>query len=318
MGKSIRIYLADQQVGGIRHAEIVNWTGQALAFPRNQAANLKTWPEVARQGVYFLFGLDDETGQDAVYIGETELVAERIAQHLANKEFWVEGIAFTSKDENLTKAHVKYLESKLVAAAIKADRYHVLNSSSPTASALPRADSDAMDEFAENIRMLLGVLGHRVLDPALSTGTRSVATSAELGGVQMVAVGTSSPPKPDSSALFLAIGDVEARAVRDTDSLVVLSESQASRKTAESLSEGYRAVREKLINTGVLVNNGAKLRFAKDYPFPSSSQAAAVILGYMINGRQAWKTADGRTLKELEEVEAQSLSVVQAPTGLPQ
>ena len=90
MGKSIRIYLADAEVGGIRHAEIVNWTGQALAFPRNKVPELKSWPEVRRQGVYFLLGPDEQSLQDAVYIGEAEIVAERVAQHLTNKEFWTE------------------------------------------------------------------------------------------------------------------------------------------------------------------------------------------------------------------------------------
>lgn len=69
IGKSIRVYLSDGDVAGIRHAEIVNWTGQALAFSRNSLADLKEWPEVRRQGVYFLVGIDEETGRDLVYIG---------------------------------------------------------------------------------------------------------------------------------------------------------------------------------------------------------------------------------------------------------
>ena len=158
MGKSIRIYLAETDVAGIRHAEIVNWTGQALAFPRNRVSELKGWPEAHRQGVYFLLGIDEQSGQEAVYIGEAEIVAGRIVQHLTSKDFWSECVAFTSKDENLTKSHIKYLEAKLVAAAITAGRYVVKNASTPQESALPRADKDAMDEFAEHVRTLLGVL----------------------------------------------------------------------------------------------------------------------------------------------------------------
>jgi hypothetical protein len=55
IGKSIRVFLADSTVAGIRFAEVVNWTGQAIACPRSRLGELMTWPEVAKPGVYFLF-----------------------------------------------------------------------------------------------------------------------------------------------------------------------------------------------------------------------------------------------------------------------
>jgi hypothetical protein len=306
MGKSIRIYLADAEVGGIRHAEIVNWTGQALAFPRNRSAELKNWPEVRRQGVYFLLGSDEETGQEAVYVGEAEVVVERIAQHLNNKDFWSECVAFTSKDENLTKSHIKYLESRLVASAIAAGRYLVKNSSAPQESGLPRADRDAMDEFAMHVRTLLGVLGHRLLEPTLSSPKVLPASVTEdFSAYEGFTESTNQPRIYDSFSLKTE--KVVAKAIRDTDALVVLAGSQAAKEVAPSLSSGYRVVREKLVTSGVLIERDAVYEFAKDYPFPSSSQAAAVIVGYMINGRNAWRSDDGRTLREIENAEAKAL-----------
>ena len=114
IGKTIRIYLNDGTVTGIRHAEIVNWTGQAISSPRTKIKMLSDWEESRKPGVYFLFGIDEESGQDAVYIGEAENVFERLQHHIANKDFWNEVIFFTNKDENLTKSHVKYLESGLI------------------------------------------------------------------------------------------------------------------------------------------------------------------------------------------------------------
>ena len=113
-GRQIKIYLADGTVSGFRHAEIMGWTGQALSVPRNRVKELADWEESQKPGVYFLFGVDADTGNDAVYIGEAEQVSNRIYQHLSGKDFWNEAICFTNKDENLTKAHVKYLESRLV------------------------------------------------------------------------------------------------------------------------------------------------------------------------------------------------------------
>ena len=109
IGKSIRIYLADGTVTGIRHAELVNWTGQAIACPRNRIGELSGWDESKRPGVYFLFGYDDVVGQPIAYIGEAENVLYRLQSHVMNKDFWNEVVFFTYKDKNLTKAHVKYL-----------------------------------------------------------------------------------------------------------------------------------------------------------------------------------------------------------------
>ncbi|MGH8858219.1 MAG: GIY-YIG nuclease family protein [Polaromonas sp.] len=128
MGKQIRIYLADGTASSIRHAEITNWTGQALACPRSRFQDLREWDEVKRPGVYFLFGTAEDSGDDAVYIGESEVVLDRLYAHIAGKEFWAELIAFTSKDDNLTKGHVKYLESRLIQLASEAGRYRVTNS----------------------------------------------------------------------------------------------------------------------------------------------------------------------------------------------
>lgn len=306
MGKSIRIYLADAEVGGIRHAEIVNWTGQALAFPRSKVAELKNWPEVRRQGVYFLIGADENTGQDAVYIGEAEIVAERVAQHLSNKDFWSECVAFTSKDENLTKSHIKYLESRLVSSALSAGRYLVKNSSTPQESGLPRADKDAMDEFSSSVRILLGVLGHRVLDPVLSI-SKPTATLNYDENTNYSIENTSTPEIHNAETFLLKMGNISASAIRDTDALVVLAGSTVQKEITPSLSNGYKAVRDKLLGSGVLLDKGDFYSFSRNYPFPSPSQAASVILGYMINGRQNWKSKDGRSLREIEDAEAKAL-----------
>lgn len=307
VGKSIRVYLSDGDVSGIRHAEIVNWTGQALAFSRNSLAELKEWQEVRRQGVYFLLGIDETSGRDLVYIGEAEVVAERLPQHVA-KDFWSECIAFTSKDENLTKSHIKYLESKLVALARAAGRYLITNSAMPTESALPRADRDAMDEFARNIGILLGVLGHRVLDPVLSE--KAIRGDGELPRTHDSRIDTDPIPIPRRETQFvLKSGAAEARAVREPDALVVLAESRAAKEVGSSLSLGYRAIRERLISAGALVDGGDCLLFARNHPFPSPSQAAAILVGYMVNGRHIWKTTDGRSLGEIEESEAQQLVI---------
>ncbi|MBN3814346.1 GIY-YIG nuclease family protein [Paraburkholderia sp. Ac-20347] len=296
MGKSIRIYLADGVATGIRHGEIVNWSGQGIACPRVRFPELKEWPETRRPGVYFLFGSDNE-GRDAAYVGEAEDVFDRVKNHVQEKEFWNEVIAFTSKDDNLTKAHVRYLEAQLHDLACKAGRYAVQNSNTPQEANLPRGDRDAMKEFVEDVRVLLGVFGHRLLEPlSLKPVPPSAPAQAEHSELYTDTSGNSEA----NLVFYLRVGGISARAVRGDEGLVVLSGSEAALDNAESLSGGYKAHKERLIAEGIVEASGAKLRFTRDYPFSSPSQAAAIIVGYSINGRDAWKTESGRTYNEVE------------------
>src|SRR5436305_9983610 len=116
-GKSIRIFLKDGSVTGIKFCELVNHAILAVACPRNRLSELANEVEPNRPGIYFLFGLDEESTQMKAYIGEAENVYNRLQNHSINKEFWNEVVFIVSKDENLTKSHVKYLESRLVQLA---------------------------------------------------------------------------------------------------------------------------------------------------------------------------------------------------------
>ena len=119
-GRSIRIFLATGEVSGVRHAEVVNWTGQAVIAPRRRLAELRGWAEVQRPGVYVLVGESLETGRRQVYVGEAENVATRLADHHRTKDWWETVLVVTSKDANLTKSHVRYLESRMTALAREA------------------------------------------------------------------------------------------------------------------------------------------------------------------------------------------------------
>lgn len=311
LGKSIRIYLADGGVTGIRHGEIVNWTGQAIACPRTRFPELRGWAEAKRPGIYFLFGQDDESGQDSVYIGEAEVVFDRLCSHISSKDFWTELVAFTSKDDNLTKAHVRYLESRLVVLANNAGRYAIENSASPQLPSLPRADRDAMEEFIGGIQTLLGVLGHRVLEPlierALAPTTFKPESSPQPATQTEFEPATNLTVSTTQSQIFqLRASNLVATAVRTDEGLVVLANSEAAPVVLNSLSVGYRELRERLISLGVLVESGSKLKFAKDQLFRSPSQAAAVIVGYSINGRDNWKTPNGVSFTDFENRLAQN------------
>lgn len=132
-GKTIKLFLMDADPDGRIVCELSNWTGKAYKIPRGKIKDCSDRVELKSTAVYFLFGkAESSTAKAKAYIGEAENVYTRLVQHVAEKEFWNEAVVFISKDENLNKAHIKYLESRLHDIAIQANRYDLLNGNTPT------------------------------------------------------------------------------------------------------------------------------------------------------------------------------------------
>lgn len=300
LGKSIRIYLKEGTVTGIKLAEVVNLTIQAYSCPRNKLSDLNNYfqKEANKPGVYFLFGTDDSINKSKVYIGEAENVWDRLKNHDINKEFWNEVILFTSKDDNLTKSHVKYLESRLINISNLADRYLLENSNSPNLSSLPLPDQDSMEEFILNIKLLTGTLGHKFLESAISSSDVAQKIIPLTAATEDKIVITST----GNIELGLNVKGIKANAIQTDEGIVVLQGSEVSEKDSENY--GYKSLREKLISDGVINRSETnKFSFAKNYLFKSPSSAACVIVGYSINGRSAWKNKNGKSINEIEKLE---------------
>ena len=300
-GKSVRIFLPDATVAGIRHAEIVNRTGQTVACPRARLDELKQWPETAKPGIYLLFEARLGDSKPLAYIGESENVADRLLTHDRKKEFWNDVVIFTSKDENLTKSHIKYLESRLEAAAKSADRYELENGNTPTLSSLPRAERDAMDELLEDIRLVLGTLGYPILEPLVQP---KIVNSPN---IPPGSLGSSSDDE-----LKFTVHELVARGVRTNEGFVLKKGSTASKSNSDSVSGKIAKMKEQLLADGRLVHEGDHLLLTEDVLMSSSSYAAALIAGTSRSGPQSWFNADGKSLKELEDL-ALALPVVTPP-----
>jgi hypothetical protein len=147
-GKTIKLFLIDGEPDGRMTCELSNWTGKAYKIPRIKIKDCSDRADLNDPGVYLLFG-KDETGEDLVYIGEAESVLKRLTQHLTQKDFWNEAIVFISKDDNLNKAHIKYLENRLFEIAKKANRYQIENNTTPTQSSVSESDKAEMEEFIQ-------------------------------------------------------------------------------------------------------------------------------------------------------------------------
>ena len=276
---TIKLFLPRGDAKSLRTAEISNWTGKAIAAPRTELEELLTREELDKAGVYILIGNDPITNAPRAYIGEAEVIRERLKQH-KTKEFWISAIVFVSKDENLTKAHVRYLESRLLAEAAKINRF-TLEQNQAGGSRLPESDREDMEVFLARIRQLLPVLGSDILTPIAQSALKS-----QPGGV-----------------LLCRMKGAEARGQRTANGFVVFEGSTAvleDRPCAEKYPNVLEQ-RKQLIAYGTLIGKDGFLVFTKDSEFTSPSAAAATIHGGSANGLIAWKTEDGKSLKQLDE-----------------
>jgi hypothetical protein len=276
---TIKLFLPRGDAKSLRTAEISNWTGKAVAAPRTELEELLARDELDKAGVYILIGSDPKTNHPHAYIGEAERINERLRQH-KTKEFWVSAIVFTSKDENLTKAHVRYLESRLLTEAAQVNRF-TLDQNQAGGARLPESDREDMEVFLDRIRQLLPVLGSDILSPIAQPASR---------------------PQP-GGVLLCRMKGAEARGQRSANGFVVFHGSSAVLKERPA-AENYPnivAKRKQLIDDHTLIKKDGFLIFTKDAEFSSPSAAAAVIHGGSANGLTAWKTETGTSLKALDE-----------------
>jgi sugar/nucleoside kinase (ribokinase family) len=284
-GRSVRIVLAEGIPTGIVTAEVMNWTGHVLAGPRSRLEKAFARSELKRTGVYFIFGDDDtEGGQPLLYIGEGDDISKRLASHNKDKDFWTRFIAITSKDLNLTKAHVRYLESRLIEIAGHANRSALINKDRPQFDLLPEADIADMETFLEEIQLVLPVLGADFLKAVSHTqSTSSDKRSAqnaqdETGHVTFV--------------LQAEKWGIDATAQEAEGEFVILAGSHGSLKEKPSFYGRAKQLRDRLLQTGVLrVTSDDTFVCQSDITFSSPSSAAKFLWGTSRNGRTDWKEA---------------------------
>ena len=68
-GKSINLFLMDGEATGRIKCTLANWTGVAYKIPRTELEKCKDREDLKQSGVYFLFGISDDSGKEIVYIG---------------------------------------------------------------------------------------------------------------------------------------------------------------------------------------------------------------------------------------------------------
>jgi len=280
---TIKLFLPNGDPKRLRTAEISNWTGKAVVAPRTEMADLLARPELEQPGVYILTGRNTQTDEPLAYIGEAEVIRQRLKAH-TSREFWVQAIVFVSKDENLTKSHIRYLEGRLIDLAQEIGRVALANTQSSGAK-LPEADTADMEVFLTRMRQLLPVLGSDLLTP-LHRPTVQVT-----------------PVETEPVILHHSIKGLTAEGTRTPNGFVVFAGGQAVLKHRPSAHVSHGFIldeRARLMETEALIPEGDHLVLTRDVEFSSPSTAAGVLQGGGANGQTSWRDANGKTLKEIE------------------
>ena len=287
-GKSIELFLVNGTADSLTIAELSNWNGKAIKIPRIEVSSCYR-EDIAQAGVYFLFCKEDD-GTDSVYIGEAENVKERLLQHLrdyqAEKEkyYWTTAVIFIGRD--LNKALIRYLENRFVEIARELKRYLVLTKNTYRNTVMKESQIAAMEEFIENVKVLLGALGFKVLEPLDKPDKSKNDRSDKEQNKEL---------KLHLERTIKDVGKIEADGIRTSEGFVVLQGSHVSPIDDDTISTSLKEQRKKAnIESGIL---------KEDILFSSPSYAAMFVIGKSANGLTSWKTSDGRSLKDIESSE---------------
>lgn len=270
MGKTVTTYLIDGDPKGTQYAFIRNTTCQMFIVPRSNLSYLNTQEKLQKPAFYILLGEDEATKPQA-YIGETENFRERVKDHDSKKAFWQKALVFVSKDADMTKADVQYLEHKAIVEAKKANAFILSdNKQTPKAPNLPEYQQDSMDEFFEYVKFLAAFSGCNIFEISQQKAEHLFYTKGSRG--------------------------CDAKGFYNSNGFAVLRGSVIASSVVPSFK--WKEKRDILIKEYVSLENG-KFILNSDMTFPSPSTAAVFVLGRPSNGWTDWKDKDGNTLDSI-------------------
>lgn len=255
---------------------------KAAIASRTALLDLVRRDEAGRTGVYLLLGPDpDLPGRSLVYVGEGDQVRSRLREHDNDekKDFFTRAVLFVTKDDNLTKAHGRYLESRLITSIREAGRSKLVNGTEPESRGLPEPEIADMERVLDEIELLLPILGFDVPTPPVQDA--KLRESLPPGDI------TSHPEMPP--AFIMDVQKAKGRAVERSGEFVVLAGSTALRRETPGIPQSTLERRKALVEAGVLTPDAdPDLCFSQDASFGSASGASTVIAGRSDNGRTSW------------------------------
>lgn len=297
--KNVNYFLMDGTPSGRIKCSINTWTGVVYRIPRTELEKCNDRKDLSQSGVYFLFGTSDETGENYVYVGQADVrkngkgILGRLIEHKKNpdKDYWTDAVVYTTSNDFLGATEISWLESYFCSLANKANRYIVKNGNEPSPGKPTEETISDLQDFAVYAEMVMGVLGYKVFEPLIRTN----ANQSNIDSTLLTETQLFLERKSRKSNILL-----KASCVQTTEGFVVKQGSMIETIDSKSIPVGIKEKRKDSIASGKISDKGI---LQTDVPFNSPSYAAAFVVGGHANGLTEWKTANGKTLKELEQSE---------------
>ena len=287
-GKSINLFLMDGTATGRIKCTLANWTGVAYKIPRTELDQCREREDLSQSGVYFLFGVSEQTGENVVYVGQAgarkngEGILYRLQEHKRNteKDYWTEAVVFTTSNNSFGPTEISYLENRFCALSKNANRYIVKNGNEPTIGNVTEEKESELEEFIDYATIVMGTLGHKVFEPLL--------------GSEITIPNTNGSTQEKDLIFYISRNGTNARARLTGEGMVVLAGSVIRQETVPSCPDYVKKMRT--IHCDDINEKGALL---KDMLFKTPSGASSFVLGAPSNGNVEWHTDDGITLKNI-------------------
>lgn len=282
--KSLKIFVTGDSPRSLKKITLFNWSGFAFLGTRTHKKQLEQRQELAGTGLYFLFS-DPENGIVKMYIGETDNFFNRIKQHILDpdKEWWNHFIVFQA-NENLNKAHVRFLEKYFWETASKSPEIEVKNTAPAGGANLSEEDRADLDIFKENILYILEALNLGYFQ------TNEVRQAIRQDGHIYT---TNTLANHDESAFMVKLEDTY---VLKSGSHICL---KAKGSFQNALGSYYQKWKELVDSSDVKKISDELGILQRDLEFTSPSVCGALVKARITNGLTAWRNKKtGKTLKD--------------------
>lgn len=156
---TIRIFVPEGDSEGVRIIDRLSSTGIFFVFPRTKWGELRNRQELGQAGIYILSGYaNPEDELPTVYVGQADIVRNRIDQHIKNKDFWDKAVVFVSANK-INATHAKWLEYALVKRGLEVNRSKFDNSNNPQEPSISESEKADMKVFLKEIYQTLPLVG---------------------------------------------------------------------------------------------------------------------------------------------------------------
>lgn len=266
----IQSYLLDGTIEGVRIIELSESAIKAFVVPRIKLNDIKPREEINWPALYLLIN----SGDNQLYIGESEKFFDRVKNHDQSKGFWDLAIAIVSNTNSLEKSDVKYLESLAVEKAQATAAMEVLNKTIPSRNNVHEFKIHTLEKILEDTAIIAESLGFSIF-----------------------------ASKKDNKELiwYFSAKNSHAKAQFRGDKFILLTGSIIDKSYAPSWAKAFPKAlteRDELLRTNGK-DLGDTIEVTNNIPTRSPNHAGGLVSGRSTNAWICWKNAEGKTMDEV-------------------